>query len=293
MFHEFPISAVTDEFSSEDFETAASSMRELGMSAAELRVIFGKNIIDLSDAEIDRIRCIAAHYGLSIISIASPVLKCELPDAPPIDSSIQHDVFGVQYSVADQSRLAQRAFEIARKTGAKIIRVFSYWRTIAPEECFERVVTALRDLAEKAARNDLIIGLENEHACNIATAAESARVLKAIDHPNFKLIWDPANAYVSGERAYPDGYGLLPVDRIVHVHAKDCTVRNHQPIWGALGEGDIGWKEQIEALRRDGYRGYISLETHWRGPSGDKHEASMICGRNLRTLATSAQRNLA
>jgi sugar phosphate isomerase/epimerase len=288
MFHEFPISAVTDEFSSEDFETAASSMRELGMSAAELRVIFGKNIIDLSDVEIDRIRSIAAHHGLSIISIASPVLKCELPDAPPIDSNIQHDVFGVQHSVADQPRLAERAFEIAKKTGAKIIRVFSYWRTVAPEECFERVVAALRDLTERAARHDLIIGLENEHACNIGTAAESVHVLKAIDHPNFKLIWDPANAHVLGERAYPDGYRLLPIDRIVHVHAKDCTVKNHQPIWGALGEGDIGWKEQIEALRRDGYRGYISLETHWRGPNGDKHEASMICGRNLRKLATSA-----
>jgi hypothetical protein len=32
---------------------------------------------------------------------------------------------------------------------------------------------------------------------------------------------------------------------------------------------------------RDGYRGWISLETHWTGPEGDKHEGSVICGRNL------------
>ena len=38
---------------------------------------------------------------------------------------------------------------------------------------------------------------------------------------------------------------------------------------------------QMAALARDGYRGWISLETHWTGPSGDKLEASLICGRTL------------
>lgn len=287
MLQDFPLAAVTDEFSS-DFESAAASMREIGMSAAELRVIYDKNILDLSDDELDRVQAIARNYGLTIISIASPVLKCELPGAPPIDSSIPHDIFGARHTFADQPRLTERAFAVAKKMGARIIRVFSYWRTVAPEECFDGVVAALTNLAEQAARNDVIIGLENEHACNIGTAAESARVLKAIDHPNFKLIWDPANAYVAGEKAYPDGYRLLPVDRIAHVHAKDCTMNGHQPVWGPLGEGDIGWKAQLQSLKEDGYKGYISLETHWRGPNGDKHLASMICGRNLRSLVTGA-----
>jgi L-ribulose-5-phosphate 3-epimerase len=172
--------------------------------------------------------------------------------------------------------------------GARIIRVFSYWRTIAPEECFDRVVTALRDLAVQAAQHGFIIALENEHACNIATAAETARVLKAIDHPNFKIIWDPANAYVAGENAYPEGYRLLPVDRIIHVHAKDCKLVDHQPVWGALGECDIDWKGQIRSLETDGYRGYISLETHWTGPNGDKYQGSVISGRNLKALVTTA-----
>jgi L-ribulose-5-phosphate 3-epimerase len=149
-------------------------------------------------------------------------------------------------------------------------------------------VIALRDLAEKAAKRDLIIGLENEHACNIATAAETAKVLAAIDHPNLKVVWDPANAYVSGEKPFPDGYRLLPVRRIVHVHAKDCRVHDHKPDWGPLGECDIDWKGQIRALADDGYRGYISLETHWSGPGGDKHKGSMICGRNLKSLVAVA-----
>ncbi len=287
MSQRFPIAAITDEFSPE-LETAARSMSEIGMVAAELRMVFGKNIIDLSDQELDRAAGILKTHGLAIISIASPLLKCVLPDSPEIDPRFQQDMFAAKYNFEDQPRLAARAFEIARRTGANIVRVFSYWRTVDPEQCFDRVVAALEDLARQAAAHDLIIGLENEHACNISTAAETARVLQAINHPNLKVVWDPCNAYISGEIPYPDGYRLLPPGRIVHVHAKDCFVEDHKPIWGALGEGGIDWKGQIDALERDGYRGYISLETHWPGPGGDKHLASMISGRNLKSMVAAA-----
>jgi sugar phosphate isomerase/epimerase len=53
-----------------------------------------------------------------------------------------------------------------------------------------------------------------------------------------------------------------------------------------MGEMGIDWRGQIDALRRDGYRGWISLETHWTGPNNDKFEASTICGRNLKQLAS-------
>jgi len=287
MTQHFPIAAITDEFS-QDLEIAVRSMREVGMTAAELRMVFGKNIIDLTDEELDRARQVVGGQGLEIISIASPLLKCVLPNAPEVDARFQQDMFAAIHKYEDQPRLTERAFAIAKRMSARIVRVFSYWRTVEPQQCFERVVIALRDLAEKAAKHDLIIGLENEHACNIATAAETARVLAAIDHPNLKVVWDPANAYVSGEKPFPDGYRLLPVSRIVHVHAKDCRVHDHKPDWGPLGECDIDWKGQIRALANDGYRGYISLETHWPGPGGDKHQGSMICGRNLKSLVAVA-----
>ena len=97
-------------------------------------------------------------------------------------------------------------------------------------------------------------------------------------------MWDPANAVVAGEKAVPDGYRMLPVARIQHVHAKDCIMDGHKPQWCAIGDGVVGWRAQIDALERDGYHGWISLETHWPGPGGDKHEASMICGRRLAEL---------
>jgi len=280
-----PIAAITDEFSP-DLETALNPMEEIGMRAAELRVVFGKNIMDLTAAELDRVAEITRNRGFQIISIASPLLKCVLPGGPEIDRRFQHDVFASKHTFQDQPRLAEHAFGIARRLGARIVRVFSYWRTVHPEKCFDAVVTALSNLAEQAAERGLIIGLENEHACNIATAAETARVLEAISNPALMVVWDPANAYVSGEIPYPDGYRLLPANRIVHVHAKDCEVHDHKPEWGPLGTRAIDWKGQISALLSDGYKGYLSLETHWPGPGGDKLEGSRICGWNLRGLAS-------
>jgi sugar phosphate isomerase/epimerase len=280
----FRIAAITDEFSP-DLDTAARSMSEIGMTGAELRMVFGKNIVGLTDQELDRAIAIVRGHGLEIISIASPLLKCVLPDSPDVDARFQKDMFAATQTYADQPRLAERAFEIAQRTGAHIIRVFSYWRTIRPAECFDRIVEALGQLADQAAQHGLIVGLENEHACNIATGEETARLLARLDHPNLKVVWDPANALVSGETPFPDGYRKLPPNRIVHVHAKDCLREDQNLVWGPLGEGLIDWPGQVDALARDGYTGWISLETHWPGPRGDKHEASMICGRKLKQLA--------
>jgi sugar phosphate isomerase/epimerase len=275
--------AVTDEFGP-DLEAATRAMAEIGMTGAELRVIFGKNILELSDEEVDRARQIIGSKGLEIVSLSSPLLKCDLPDAPPIDSRFEQDVFGSKFTYADQPRLTARAFEVAHRTGARIIRVFSYWRVTQPEAVFDRVAEALGALAEQAAKEDLIIGLENEHACNISTGADAGRLLAAVSNPNLQVVWDPANAYVAGETPFPDGYRALPPARIAHVHAKDCYLDGHKPIWGPLGACALDWKGQFAALVADGYNGWVSLETHWPGPKGDKFQASVICGWNLMAL---------
>ena len=282
----FPIAAITDEFSTDDLDVALRAMRSVGMTGVELRVLFGRNVIDLTDDELARVRTAVEEQGMRVLSIASPLLKCVLPDAPPVDARFQQDVFGSAYTFEDQPRLTRRAFEVAGKTGARIIRVFSYWRTVEPPLVFERVASALVDLADQAQQRGILIGLENEHACNVGTGAEASRMLAAVDHPSLGVIWDPANASILGETPYPDGYATLPHGRIVHVHAKDCVVSGHTPTWGPLGEMGLDWKGQVDALVRDGYKGAISLETHWRGPNGDRLEASTICGRNLRTLVT-------
>ncbi len=279
-----PIAAITDEFSPMLAE-AIPVMKEIGMKGAELRVIDGKNVMDLSEDELKRTKEVLDSVGLTVVSIATPLLKCVLPNGPELDGRFQQDVFLSTHTFEDQPRLTEKALNLAKFFGAPIIRVFSYWRTVSPELCLEAIVTSLSELAGLGGKEGVVIALENEHACNLGTASEVAVALDYIKNPNLKLVWDPANALVGGENPFPGGYSLLPKDRIAHVHAKDCHMENGQPIWGPLGTRSVLWREQIAALLADGYRGYVSLETHWSGPDGNKLEASRICGWNLRGLA--------
>jgi L-ribulose-5-phosphate 3-epimerase len=279
-----PIAAITDEFAP-DLAAALDAMKPIGMEAAELRMIGTKNIMDLDEDELKVVKRLLDSRGFRVISIASPLLKCVYPGVE-VDTRWQQDAFAAKHSFEDQRGLLEHALLVAKYFSAQIIRVFSYWRTVEPERVFELVCEAMWRMAERAAREGVIIGLENEHACNISTGAQAARVLEAVNHPNLKLVWDPANAMVSGEVPFPDGYSIIPKDRIVHVHAKDCHMDGHKPVWGPLGTRSVDWKGQIAALLADEYQGYLSLETHWPGPGGDKLAGSTICGWNLRGLAS-------
>ncbi len=279
-----PIAAITDEFSP-NLSEAIPVMLEIGMTGAELRVVNGRNIMDLSADELAQAKSALDKAGLRVISIASPILKCVFPNSPPVDSRFEHDIFASKHTYEDQERLAAHAFKLAHYFGASIVRVFSFWRTVDPKSCESAILEHLSKLAEAARKEDLVVGLENEHACNVGTAAESARILNALDHPNLQLVWDPANALVAGENPMPEGYNLLPKHRVIHVHAKDCHMEGDKPVWGPLGTRAVRWKEQVSALLADGYQGFISLETHWSGPDGNKLEGSRICGWNLKGLA--------
>jgi len=256
----FPLGSVTDVFSP-DVAVAAVAMRELGLRGAELRTINGKNILEAGKEELAAAIAALHKNELEIIAIATPLLKCGLDDWKA------------------QSSQATRAFDIAAQAGARIVRVFSGSRVPEPHTVFERVVDILQDLADKAGQHDLVIGLENDRACNISTAQEMGGVLAAIDHSNLQVVWDPASAYISGEKPFPSGYQMLDSTRIALVHAKDCTLEGHKPVWEPLGEGDIDWQGQIDALADDHYKGFIHLETYWPG--------IRECVRNLKKMVES------
>jgi len=111
-------------------------------------------------------------------------------------------------------------------------------------------------------------------------------VLGAVPSPSFMLNWDPANAAASGEVPYPDGYRLLPKDRIGHCHCKD-TKKKGKDDWAPIGGGIIDWVGQYKALKRDGYHFAVSLETHWSG-GGSPEECSRKSWAGMKKLLQEA-----
>jgi sugar phosphate isomerase/epimerase len=237
------------------------------MEWIELRGMWNKNLLKLDAKEIEEARRILEKNKLRVTDIASPLFKADWPGAPKSKYSPQRDQFNADFTFEQQDEVLERSIELAKAFHTDRIRFFDFWRLDDQAPYRAAINEKLRNACETAARKGVILVLENEAACNTATAAEAAKVLGAVRSSNLMLNWDPGNAAEHDEKPYPDGYDLLPKDRIGHCHCKDVAKKpdggGYQ--WAAMGRGIIDWVGQFRALKRDGYHFAVSLETHWRG----------------------------
>jgi L-ribulose-5-phosphate 3-epimerase len=195
------------------------------------------------------------------------LFKVDWPGAPQSKFSPKHDQFNADFTFDQQPEVLERSIELAKAFQTDRVRLFDFWRLDDPAPYRTAIDAKLREAAAIAAKSKVILLLENEMACNTGTGAESARVLAAVKAENFMLNWDPGNAAAAGEKPFPDGYQLLPKERIGHCHCKDVTKKpdGQGTDWAAIGKGIIDWQGQFAALKRGGYTYAVSLETHWRG----------------------------
>jgi sugar phosphate isomerase/epimerase len=271
----FHISVISDEISQDFGHACEVAAREFGLKWVELRSMWDKNIAKLDAKEIAEAQRILKKYDLQVTDIASPLFKVDWPGAPQSKFS-ERDSFKASFTFEQQGEVLDRSITLAKSFHTGRIRCFDFWRLENQAPHRDAMNQKLHDAAEKVGKAGMILVLENEPACNTATGAESAKLLAAIKSPYLMLNWDPGNAAASGETPYPDGYNLLPEDRIGHCHCKDVVKKGAGYDWAAMGSGIIDWAGQFAALKRDGYHFAVSLETHWNGggtPEGSSRKS--------------------
>jgi L-ribulose-5-phosphate 3-epimerase len=262
----FKLSVINDEITADFGRAAEVAAQEFGLHFIEIRALWGKNIMRLDAKEIAEARRILEKYKLRVSSIASPIFKTDWPGAPTSSFSPPRDQFGANFTFEQQDELLERGFELMKVFRVNQIRIFDFWRLDDPKPYRAAMDQKLIEAANKAGKRGVTLLLENEPACNTATGVEAARTLDAVRSPSFKLNWDPGNAASRGEIAYPDGYSHLPKKRIGYMHCKDVVRTTEGKYeWMKMGGGIIDYVGQYRALKKDGYNGIVSLETHWRG----------------------------
>lgn len=182
---------ITDEIS-EDFELALDFLTDNSLDRCELRGLWGKNIMNLSPAQIDRAKQLIEVHRLKVTCIASPIFKYDLPEMPAYRKD--PELFGASYSEGDSERLLRASFGLAKFFGTRQVRIFSYLRVKEPSEAYPYVRERLARAAKLASENDILLILENEHECNIGTGEELGRILRDVDSPSLRGNWDPGNA---------------------------------------------------------------------------------------------------
>jgi len=261
----FKIAVINDEISQDFGRACEVASKQFGMQWMELRGMWDKNIVSLDEKEVAEARRILKKYEIRVTDIASPLFKVDWPGAPTSKFSPKHDQFNANFTFEQQDEVLDRSVAMAKAFATDRVRCFDFWRLEDQAPHRKAMNDTLQKAAEKLGKSGMILILENEMACNTATGAEAAKVLASVPSRSFMLNWDPGNAAALGETPYPDGYNLLPKDRIGHCHCKDTVKKGDGYDWAAMGKGMIDWVGQYKALKRDGYHHVVSLETHWHG----------------------------
>jgi sugar phosphate isomerase/epimerase len=262
----FRLAVINDEIT-QDFERACQIVSaDFGLRWIELRSMWGKNVTALSAKELQEARKILDTHQLRVTDIASPLFKTDWPGAPRSPQSETRDQFHANFDAQAQDQLLEHCLTLTKLFATDRLRCFDFWRLDDPQPYRAAINAKLRQAAQRCAKQNVILLLENEMSCNTATGAEAAAVLKEVPDKNFMLNWDPGNAAALGAEPYPAGYSLLPKERIGHCHCKDVVPQpDHKYDWAAVGAGVVDWVGQLQALQRDGFHFGLSLETHWRG----------------------------
>jgi len=266
----FSLGVITDEIH-EDVETALEFVSQFGLDWVEIRNVWGQYVTDAGENEISRLKKLLRTYGLRVSVVDTALFKTTLPGTSPVLG--QRDI----YPYSEQFDLLKRAIDRAVSLNAPYLRIFDFWRCREQNSIMNQVAEHLKRAIEIARPAGVRLLVENEYSCHTGTGSEMRLLQQRITHPYLGFIWDPQNCLVAGKAPFPDEYEKLDKARILHVHIKDAL---KDPVTGQyrsvrVGSGEVDWIGQFGALLRDGYRGTMSLETHYKGADGTGYSASL------------------
>jgi len=247
----FRFTGFTDE-AEKTLEAQISTLREVGWSAIELRLIDGKNVCDQTDDEWRSSRDLLQAEGIEVVGFGGQIGNW----ARPITTDFQVDLDEIR-------RVAPRM----RETGTKFLRIMSYPNDenspLAVDAWKAEVFRRLKELTAIAEGEDIILAHEN---CNGygATAEGYLEMVEAVGSPALQLIIDTGNNSLhDNDVEVTWDYYQTCRKEITHVHVK-CA----KP--GEDGGGHVTCHVDEDPVQRrifadledTGYDGWLSIEPH-------------------------------
>ena len=270
-------SIITDQISDKP-EEAFSVLRDAGYEYAELHNIDHKTIEQLDDAEVQRVKRLLAQYDLKVSNLASTVFfVCPLY---PTDHVTGFDASFHTVEGAKEAHLAhlKRACVIAEELGSPLIRLFPFRFPDNRKPPFgdtadmDAIADAMKEASDIAAPYHVTLAVENCPYSHLPKGEMTLELIRRVDRPNVRLLYDPANSYRAVKENVPDRYLSWDLAReftelspyIAHVHIKnyhyDPAVQPKPFVHVSAGAGDIRYEELLPKLEAAGYTGAVSLE---------------------------------
>lgn len=243
----FTLSAFGDEIA-DDLAEQLKLLNELEIGYLELRGVWGKNVLALTDDEARQILRQCEGAGVKVSAIGSPIGKSRLADS-------------IEYEACNLERI----FSVAQIVGTRLVRVFSFYPPDTSSNAgydvyVEAASERLGVLARMAEREGFTLLLENEKEIVGDTLARCHKLLDAVASPALRFAWDPANfVQVYEANVTARGWPMLG-SYVAHVHVKDALLESGDVRAAGQGDGEVGLL--LAKLRECGYAGFLALEPH-------------------------------
>jgi sugar phosphate isomerase/epimerase len=152
-----------------------------------------KNVMELTKAEVTKLRHAEDEFGMNVASIGSPIGKVKLVDVE--DGTKNRFVPFDKYL-----NEVKKACELAHAFETKLIRGFSFYppKGSDPWEYVPQAADQLAHIAETCHRSDLTFGLEVEANLVGQTGQLMAELHRRVNHPALVTIFDGANIVCQG-----------------------------------------------------------------------------------------------
>lgn len=238
----FTLSGFADEIS-EDLDIQLDVLERLGIDYLEFRGVWGKNVLDLDDAEVEQVKEALDAKGIGVSAIGSPIGKIGIDD--PFEPHLER---------------FRRAIELAERLESTYIRMFSFFVPEGQADDYRsQVMERLGALLEAAQEHDVILVHENERHIYGDIPRRCHDIMETFSSPKFRMTFDPANFVLCGVQPVTDGYDLLR-DYIEYLHIKDALMAEGKVVPAGEGDGEV--RELLLRLQEDQFEGFASLEPH-------------------------------
>ena len=237
------ISAFADEIS-DDLGQQMYHLKKNGIGFIELRGVWGKNVLALSEEEVREVRQQADGEGLGLSAVGSPLGKF------PIDGDFEDQMEGLKW-----------ALEIAQMLDAPYIRMFSFWMPPGEDPAAHRtqVMDWLGKMIAEAEKTPIILAHENEKGIYGDTAQRCLDLYSNLRSPAFTGVFDFANYLQCEQRPALDCWPLLK-EHITYFHIKDARLDSGQVVPAGEGDGDL--EQVLRDAFQNGFSNFVTLEPH-------------------------------
>jgi 3-dehydroshikimate dehydratase len=245
----FTLTGFGDEISAE-LNEQLDLLQSEGINYLELRGVWNKNVLDLSDEEAGRVRNELERRKVGVSAIGSPIGKV-----------------GINEPFEPHLARFRRALDLADFFHAPYIRLFSFYIPPGTAEFYrDQVMSHMLALGEAAQGRKVVLGIENEHGLYGDTPERALDLIQTLKPPQWTTVYDPCNYVMEGIHPFAQAFPLL-ADTIGYLHVKDADMETHKMC--VAGKGDAQVPEALAALAKRGYDGFLSLEPHLlvAGPS--------------------------